>query len=59
MPLADVLIIEGLQLPVMPFMDVDGNAGAAEPWQRGPIGLKIAVILAVILIFNTTELAAH
>ena len=31
-PVADVLIVAGLQVPAMPLFDVDGSVGAAEFW---------------------------
>jgi hypothetical protein len=43
-----VLIVAGFQVPVMPFADVAGNAGAGLFWQRGPICVNVGVICDVI-----------
>jgi len=32
-----VLIFAGVQVPVMPFVEVPESAGAEDPWQSGPI----------------------
>ena len=42
-PIADVLIVAGLQVPVMPLADVIGSAGATEFKQSEPNGLKVGV----------------
>ena len=38
-----LLTIDGLQLPVIPLVDVVGNSGAAEPMQKSGRGLKVGV----------------
>lgn len=35
MPVAVLLIVAGLQVPVIPLFDVVGNAGAGVPAQKG------------------------
>ena len=46
-PTTDVLIIAGLQVPVMPLLEVNGSAGAAEFRQSEPNGLKVGVTFGV------------
>ena len=36
-----LLTIAGLQVPVIPFVDVVGNVGATAPLQSGAIALKV------------------
>ena len=36
-PALSVLIVAGLQVPVIPLSDVFGNCGTVEPWHNGPI----------------------
>ena len=47
-PMTDVVIVAGLQDPVMPLLDVVGNAGAVLFWQNGPICVNIGVICVEI-----------
>ncbi len=47
-----VLFIAGLQVPVMPFVEVVGNDGIVAPEQYGPSEGKIGVTLALIAIVN-------
>ena len=42
-PAVVVLMVAGLQVPVMPFNEVPGSAGAAEFWQSGPISVNVGV----------------
>ena len=42
-PVVDVLIIAGFQVPVMPLFDVVGNAGAVAFWHSGPICVNVGV----------------
>lgn len=43
-PVVAVLITAGLQVPLMPLLDVTGNAGAAAFTQSGPMAVKVGVI---------------
>ena len=56
-----VLIVAGLQIPVMPFAEVVGRAGGVEFWQRGPICAKdgtTALLISIdIVAVVTHELA--
>ena len=36
-PMLDVLIVAGLHEPVIPLLEVVGNAGAVAFWHSGPI----------------------
>lgn len=53
LPMVDVLMVAGLQVPVKPSTDVVGKAGATELWQKGPIGSNVTASSGriVILIF--------
>jgi hypothetical protein len=52
-----VLLIAGLHVPVIPFVDVAGNAGIAAPEQYGPIAANEGVILGFIVIVSVVVLA--
>ncbi len=58
MPLAVVLIVAGLHVPVILLLDVAGNAGAVDPWHSGPICVNVGVICVVITI-SIVAVAAH
>ena len=47
LPAVDVLITAGIQVPVIPLSDVGGRAGAVLLIHRGPIGVKLGVILVL------------
>ena len=51
LPRADVLMLDGLHVPVTPSADVDGSAGAAAFWQY-----EVAMVGKVGEIFPTTEM---
>ena len=42
-----MFMVEGLQLPVIPFKDVPGSAGAVLFWHNGPNCVKVGVIWLV------------
>ena len=54
----DVLIVAGLHVPVILLLEVDGNNGATEFWQIGPICVNTGAIWLVITISMVTA-AAH
>jgi len=56
-PVADVLITAGVQVPVMPLLDIAGNTGAIEFTQSGPIVVKTGVICTSMVIFNVAVVA--
>jgi hypothetical protein len=45
-----VLIVAGFQVPLIPLVDVAGNAGAVAFWHNGPIAVNVGVIDEVITI---------
>ena len=57
MPVTDVLMAAGLQVPVMPLLDVAGNTGAVAFTQSGPMIVNTGVICASMMIFNVAVLA--
>ena len=56
-PTEAVLIVAGFHVPVMPLVEVEGNAGAVPFWHSGPIEPKAGVILVVIVISIVTAVA--
>ena len=52
-----MLLIAGFHVPVMPFVDVVGNAGILAPLQNGPTELKLGVTLGVMVIVNCAVVA--
>ena len=56
-PAVDVLIVAGLQVPLIPLVEADGNDGAALFWQRGPTCANAGVIWLVITISMVAVLA--
>jgi hypothetical protein len=43
-PRAVVFIVAGFHVPVMPFIEVNANAGAAEFWHNGAMAVNVGVI---------------
>jgi len=56
-PVANVLMVEGLHIPVMPLLDTSGNTGATAFTQSGPIAVNAGVICASIVILNEADVA--
>jgi len=56
-PTEAVLIVAGFHVPVMPLVEVEGNAGAVPFWHSGPIEPKAGVMLVVIVISIATAVA--
>lgn len=54
MPATAVLIVAGLHVPVTPFVDVVGNAGAVLFWHSGPICVNVGAATEVITMFIVT-----
>ena len=48
----------GLHVPVMPSMEAAGRAGAADPWQSGPIAANVGVMELVMSISNVAGSSA-
>ena len=57
MPVADVLINAGFQVPVMPLLDIAGNTGATEFTQSGAMVVNTGIICASMVIFNVAVVA--
>ena len=49
-PVVDVLIVDGLQVPLMPLVDEDGKPGAVLFWHNGPIVVNVGVTWLLISI---------
>ena len=45
-----MLLIAGLHVPVMPFLDVVGRAGIVAPEQYGPTAANVGVTLGLTVI---------
>ena len=45
------MIVDGLQVPLMPLDEDNGKAGAVLFWHKGPITVNVGVIWLVITIF--------
>ena len=58
-PAAAVLIVAGFQVPVILLLDTAGNAGAAAPMQRLPIGSKVGVTGAVTVTSSVVVAVEH
>ena len=56
-PLAVLLTIAGVHVPVMPFVDVNGNTGATDPEQIGATAAKVGVTFGVTVTSNVVGVA--
>jgi hypothetical protein len=56
-PAVTALIVAGLHVPVMPLLDVVGNAGAVEFWHSGPMVVNVGVICGLMVTFNVAVVA--
>ena len=52
-----MLIVAGLQVPVIPLLDVVGNAGALEFWQSGPIAENVGVTCGSTVMLSVAVIA--
>ena len=52
-----VLIVAGLHVPVIPLVEVVGNAGGVLFWQSGPIAVNVGVICGLMVIGNVAMMA--
>ena len=57
-PAVPVLIVAGFQVPLMPLVDVAGNAGAPEFWHNGPIGANVGTT-ALLMVMSIVVTAPH
>ena len=58
MPLAVLLTTAGVQVPVIPFVDINGSTGAAAPLHIGAITAKAGVTFGVTVI-SIVVVVAH
>jgi hypothetical protein len=56
-PVAVLSTVAGLHVPVMPFVDVVGNTGAALPEQIGATAAKVGVVDAFTVTVNVAVVA--
>ena len=56
-PLAVLLTTAGDQIPVMPFVDINGSTGAADPEHIAATGLKVGVTFGLTVIVNVVVVA--
>ena len=52
-----MLIVAGLHVPVIPLVDVVGNAGAVLFWHNGPIAANVGVICGLIVTLSDAVVA--
>jgi hypothetical protein len=57
MPEMVLLTVAGLQLPVMPLVEVVGNIGATEPLQKAGMAAKDAAVFELTVIFKVAVVA--
>jgi len=48
LPVEEVLMVDGCQVPRMPLLDISGRSGGVLPWHSGPIWSNVGVMLFVI-----------
>jgi hypothetical protein len=56
-PTVVVLITAGLQVPVIPLVELPGRAGAVEFWQSGPIWVKTGVMAGLTVMIRVAVVA--
>ena len=56
-PAVLVLIVEGLQVPLMEFVEVSGKDGATAFWHKGPIAANAGVTCGVTVTFKVVVVA--
>ena len=49
-PVAEVLMAAGFHVPIIPLLEVVGNAGAVAFWHNGPICVNTGMIDALMVI---------
>ena len=58
-PLTVLLTVAGVQVPIIPLSDVEGNTGAAVPEQIGAIAAKVGVTFGATVISKVVVAVAH
>ena len=56
-PAVAVLIVAGLQVPVIPLFDVVGRTGAVLFWQSGPIAVNVGVTCGSMVMLKVAVVA--
>jgi hypothetical protein len=56
-PAVAVLMVAGLQVPVIPLLDVVGNVGAVLFWQSGPIAVNVGVTCGLMVTLKVVAVA--
>jgi len=56
-PVAVFETVAGLQVPVIPFVDVVGSVGAADPEQIGAMALNVGVVLGFTVTVSVAVVA--
>lgn len=54
-PGVDVFMVDGFQVPVMPLLDVVGNAGAVVFWHNGPMAVndgvsRVVMVMSIVVV---------
>ena len=57
MPVAVLLTVVGLHVPVIPLVEVVGNTGAGDPLHMGAMVLNVGVILLFTVTVNVVVVA--
>ena len=57
MPAVAVLIVAGFHVPLMPLLEIAGNAGAAAFWHNGPMALNVGVTCGSIVMLSVVVVA--
>ena len=52
-----MLIVAGLQVPVMPLLEVVGNAGTVAFWHSGAMVVNIGISCGLTVMFNVVDVA--
>jgi hypothetical protein len=50
-------MVAGLHVPVIPFVDVAGSAGAVLFWHNGPIAVNVGVICGSMVMLSVAVVA--
>ena len=52
-----MLIVDGLQVPVIPLLEVVGNTGAVAFWHRGAMVVNVGISCGLIVMFIVVDVA--
>ena len=59
MPVVVLLTVEGLHVPVTPFVEEAGNTGGADPLHMGATGLNAGTVRFGFTVTVTVAVVAH